>query len=189
MCRMPASSRRRRRPEGVVTRHSRRCASRAGTACICRPAYQAQAWSSRDGRTIRKTFATLADARAWRAEAQSALRRGVLRAPTRTTLAQAAEDWLTAAQAGIVRTRSGETYKPSALRSYEQALRLKVLPELGHLRLSALTRNAVQDLADRLLAQGLSPSSVRNAILPLRAIYRHENPVRGPMRRGPRARF
>jgi hypothetical protein len=155
-----------------VTRHSRRCASRVGTACNCRPAYQAQAWSSRDGRTIRKTFATLADARAWRAEAQSALRRGVMRAPTRTTLAQAADDWLAAARAGVVRTRSGETYKPSALRSYEQALRLKVIPELGHLRLSALTRNSVQDLADRLLAQGLSASSVRNALLPLRAIYR-----------------
>jgi integrase len=72
----------------------------------------------------------------------------------------------------MVRTRSGETYKPSALRSYEQALRLKVLPELGRLRLSAINRNAVQDLVDRLVAQELNPSSVRNAILPLRAIYR-----------------
>jgi integrase len=121
---------------------------------------------------MRKTFATLADARAWRAEVQSALRRGTLQAPTRSTLTEAADAWLAAARAGIVRTRSGETYKPSALRSYEQALRLKVLPEVGHLRLSGLTRNAVQDLADRLLAQGLSPSSVRNALLPLRAIYR-----------------
>jgi integrase len=46
------------------------------------------------------------------------------------------------------------------------------VPELGHLRLSTLTRAAVQDLVDRLVASGLSPSSVRNAILPLRAIYR-----------------
>ena len=53
-----------------------------------------------------------------------------------------------------------------------RTLRLKVLPELGHLRLSAVTRNSIQDLVDRLLAQGLSPSTVRNAILPLRAIYR-----------------
>src|SRR5215211_5774474 len=172
MCPMPATRTRRRRAEGVVVRHSRRCASRAGAACDCRLAYQAQVWSARDGRTIRKTFATLADARAWRAEAQSALRRGTLRAPTRTTLTEAAGEWLGAARAGIVRTRSGEIYKPSALRSYEQALRLKVLPELGHLRLSALGRNAVQDLVDRLVAEGLSPSSVRNAILPLRAIYR-----------------
>src|SRR5436190_7739633 len=172
MCRMPTSRSRPCRAEGVVVRHSRRCASLAGAGCDCRPAYQAQVWSPRDARTIRKTFATLGDARAWRAETKSALRRGGLRAPTRTTLRQAAEAWLAAASAGIVRTRSGETYKPSALRSYEQALALKVLPELGHLRLSAISRNTVQDLVDRLVAQGLSPSSVRNTILPLRAIYR-----------------
>lgn len=71
-----------------------------------------------------------------------------------------------------IRTRSGEPYKPSALRGYEQALRTKILPALGPLRLSAVTRNVVQDLVDRLVAEGLSPSTVRNAILPLRAIYR-----------------
>ena len=92
--------------------------------------------------------------------------------PDRTTVAEAASEWLTAAKLEIVRTRSGEPYKPSALRAYEQALRTKVLPELGHLRLSSVTRNSVQDLVDRLLAARLSPSTVRNAILPLRAIYR-----------------
>ena len=46
------------------------------------------------------------------------------------------------------------------------------LPELGHLGLSAVDRYRVQDLVDRLVARGLSPSSVRNAVLPLRAIYR-----------------
>ncbi len=64
-----------------------------------------------------------------------------MRAPTRTTLGEAADNWLLAAKAGVVRTRSGEPYKPSALRAYEQVLRARVLPELGHLRLSSLTRN------------------------------------------------
>jgi integrase len=121
---------------------------------------------------MRKTFATRADARAWRAETTTALNRGTLRAPTRTTLAEAAADWLEQAKAGVIRTRSGEPYKPSALRAYEQALRARLLPELGHMRLSSITRSTVQDLADRLVAQGLGASSVRNAILPLRAIYR-----------------
>jgi integrase len=40
------------------------------------------------------------------------------------------------------------------------------------LRLSAVTRNRVQDLVDRLVAAGHAPSTVRNAVLPLRAIYR-----------------
>jgi integrase len=163
---------RRSRPEGIVPRHARHCASREGPACDCRPAYQAQVWSPRDQKTLRKTFRTLADARAWRAESKSALRGGTMRAPTRTTLAKAAEDWLSAAKAGVVRTRSGEPYKPSALRAYEQVLRARVLPELAHLRLSSLTRNSIQDLVDRLMGEGLSPSTVRNTVLPLRAIYR-----------------
>jgi len=104
-----------------------------------------------------------------------------------------------AAEAGVVRTRSGDPYKPSALRAYEQALRQKLLPSLGHLKLSALTRNSAQDLVDRLVAQGHSASTVRNAVLPLRAIYRraiarseaHLNPTEGlslPAVRGRRDR-
>ena len=93
-------------------------------------------------------------------------------APSRVTVAEAAAVWLAAAEAGVVRTRSGEPYKPSALRGYEQSLRTKLLPELGRLRLSAVTRACVQDLVDGMLARGFGPSTVRNAVLPLRAIYR-----------------
>jgi integrase len=166
------ATRRQSRPEGIVVRHSSYCPNKSGGACDCRPGYQAQVFSQRDRKTIRKTFRTLSDARAWRAEAHSALRLGTLRAPTRTTVAEAAAEWLSAAKAGVVRNRSGQPYKPSALRSYEQSLNTKIVPELGHLRLSSLTRAAVQDLVDRLVASGLKPSTVRNAILPLRAIYR-----------------
>jgi len=176
-----------RRPEGVSLRHTSCCRSRADEACDCRPTYQAQVYSPSERRTLRKTFRSLADARAWRAKAQTALNRGTLRAPSRTTLVQAAEEWLAAAEAGVVRTRSGDPYKPSALRAYEQALRAKLLPPLGHLKLSAVTRNAVQGLVDRLVAEGASASTVRNAVLPLRAIYRralsrsevHLNPTEG----------
>jgi integrase len=161
-----------RAPEGVVRRHRRHCATARGDTCDCAPGYQAQVWSAAERRTIRKTFSTLGEARAWRAEAKSALRHGTMQAPTRTTLAEAAAEWLAAAQAGIVGTRSGERYKPSSLRAYEQALRTRLLPGLGHLRLSAVTRSAIQDLVDRLMAEGLAPSTVRNAVLPLRAIYR-----------------
>jgi integrase len=55
------------------------------------------------------------------------------------------------------------------------------------MRLSSITRVDVQDLADALVAEGLSASTVRNALLPLRAIYRRAlarqelfvNPTRG----------
>jgi integrase len=190
----------RNRPEGIVIRHSTRCASGGDDSCDCRPGYQAQVFSARDQRTIRKTFKSLTDARTWRAETHSALRAGTLRAPTRTTLNEAAADWLAGAQAEVIRTRSGTPYKPSALRAYEQALRTKIQPELGHLRLSAITRSAIQDLIDKLVAKGRSPSTVRNAILPLRAIYRRAltradvlvNPTLGlalPAQRGGRDRI
>ncbi len=133
-----ANTGRRSRPEGIIARHRRHCASTAGASCDCRPSYQAQAYSPRDRKTIRRTFASLAEARAWRTETKAALRAGTLRAPTRTTISEAAETWLVAAQAGVVRTRSGEPYKPSALRAYEQVLRATVVPKLGHLRLSAV---------------------------------------------------
>ena len=167
-----ASPRSARRPEGISLRHARHCRSQAGASCTCRPSYQAQIFSPADRKTIRKTFRALSDARAWRAQAKAELDRGRLRAPTRTTLREAAEEWMGAAQAGVVRTRSGDRYKPSALRAYEQALRTKLLPQLGHLRLSAITSSTVQDLVDRLVAQGHSASTVRNAVLPLRAMYR-----------------
>jgi integrase len=128
-------------------------------------------WSARERKTIRKTFRSLAEARAWRQESQTALRKGLLRSPSQTTLLEAAKEWLAAAAAGVVRTRGGEAYKPSAVRAYGQALHYRVLPLLGSERLTAISHTVLQEFADRLSAQGLSPSSVRNTILPLRAIF------------------
>jgi len=102
---------------------------------------------------------------------QVAVRQGRAGAPSTVTLADAAREWLALAEGGVVRTRSGDRYKPSALRSYEGALRA-VTAELGHLRLSAITRNHLQDIVDRLVAEGRAASTVRNALLPLRALYR-----------------
>ena len=84
------------RPEGITLRHGRGCPAREGGACACRPAYQAQVFSARDRRTIRKTFHSLSEARAWRADTKAALQKGTLRAPTRTTLTEAADDSLCA---------------------------------------------------------------------------------------------
>ena len=114
----------------------------------------------------------LGAARGWRADAQVGLRKGTLRAPTPITLRQAADAWLAGARDGSIRTRSGDAYKPSAVRSYEGSLRKRVLPELGAARLSEVGRVDLQDFADRMLAEGLDPSTIKNTIMPLRAIYR-----------------
>ena len=170
--RISSEKRRRLRYEGIVLRHARGCRSRQHGRCSCSPSFQAQVWSAAERKTIRKTFRELGEARAWRHQSQTALRNGLLRSTSQTTLNQAAVEWLTAAEAGIVRTRSGEAYKPSAVRAYRQALNHRTLPQLGNKRLSAISHTMLQDFADQLSAKGLSASSVRNTVLPLRAIFR-----------------
>jgi hypothetical protein len=39
-----------------------------------------------------------------------------------TTLEHAPEEWLVASEAGIIRTRTDEAYRPSAIRAFRQAL-------------------------------------------------------------------
>ena len=58
---------------GIRLRHGRLCPSQSGIACRCRPTYQANVWSAREGKRLVKTFASLAAAKAWRSEAQVAL--------------------------------------------------------------------------------------------------------------------
>ncbi len=162
----------RRHHPGIRTRHSRRCPVDRGASCDCRPSYEAWVYSKRDERKIRKGFPSLAAAKAWRADAVSALNKGKLRAPAPTTVRQAAAAWVAGAREGSIRNRKGERYKPSALRSYERALDKRVLPALGDVRLSEVRRTDVQDFADRLYAAGLDPSTITNTLDPLRAIYR-----------------
>ncbi|MDQ3889698.1 MAG: site-specific integrase [Actinomycetota bacterium] len=157
---------------GIRVRHAKVCPFRSGAACRCRPTYQASVWSAREGKRLFKTFATLAEAKAWRSEAQVALRRGTMRARSSGTLREAAEAWLEGAKSGAVRNRSGHAYKPSAIRGYEAALVMRVLPELGGRRLSEIRRVDLQDFADRLCGDGLDASTVRNTLMPLRAIFR-----------------
>jgi integrase len=80
--------------------------------------------------------------------------------------------WLAGARDGSVRNRSGDRYKPSAIRGYEAALERRILPELGGAKLADISRADVQDLADRMLAEGADPSTIRNALMPLRVIFR-----------------
>ncbi len=46
------------------------------------------------------------------------------------------------------------------------------MPKLGAARLADVQQIDVQDLADKWLAEGLDPSTVRNHLMPLRAIFR-----------------
>jgi integrase len=154
---------------GVRQRHGRAC-NRPKDCKKC--PWEAFVYSKRDSRKIRKSFPSKAAAEAWRDDSRSAVRQQRMRAPTSETLDQAADAWLEGARTGLIRTRSGDPYKPSAIRSYDAALRLRVRPEFGSRKLSDITLTDLQDFADRLHAKGLNASTIGVTLLPLRAIYR-----------------
>jgi hypothetical protein len=145
---------------GIIVRHSRRCGA-PEAKCSCKPSYRAEIYDKRSGKKIRKTFHDFSEAKGWRHDAASDLRKGRMQGPTRTTLRGAADAWIEGAEKGTIRTRSGHVYKPSVTRSYRQGLRDHVLPELGAVKLHEIQRRDLQDLADRLLAKGLDASTVR----------------------------
>jgi integrase len=157
---------------GIQVRHSKLCPTQSGSPCRCKPTYQANVWSARERKRIFKTFPTLAAAKAWRADTQVELRRGTMRAGSSPTLRAAAEFWLEGVHSGAIRNRSGHRYKPSAIRGYEAALMSRVLPALGAERLADIRQVDLQDFADGLCAEGLDASTVRNTLMPLRAIFR-----------------
>lgn len=170
--------------KGITIRHQRKCAH---DPCTCKPRFQAEAYDKKTGRRLRRTFKTISGARQWRSDAIAAIRRGELTTDLGPTLQEAVDEWLAGARLGHVTNRSGDPYKPAAIRVYERALRLHVLPTLGPLRLREIRHPDMQKLADGLVADGLAPATVVGAITPMRAVYRRAvtrgiataNPTRG----------
>ena len=157
---------------GIRKLHSKGCRSREGGRCNCGAGWEASAFSKRDGKKIRKTFATEGEARSWRVDARAVANRGALRSPSKTTIRGAWDSWHEGAKAGTIRNRSGDRYKPSAIRGYEQAMRLRVLPAFGSAKLADLDRIELQRFVSKMLADGLAPPTIDVTLLPLRAIYR-----------------
>jgi integrase len=159
---------------GIRRRHSAGCPvlDDSDSSCKCSAGYEAAVFDPKAGRKLRRSFPNLAAARSWRADAEQGVRRGTIRASEPVTVNDAADQLVAGMEAGSVRTRSGDVYKPSAIRGYRAGLDSYVRQDLGAMRLQDVRRRHVQALADRLVAEGLSPSSVRNALMPLRVIFR-----------------
>jgi integrase len=193
----------RRLPEGFELRHSRGCpAGLPGDQkgdCRCTPTYVAVVFDRRTSKRKKRSFALLCEAKSWRHDALVQLGKGTLAVGTRVTVSEAAEIFIEGVEAGTIRTRGGQPYKPSVVRGYRVALRSFVVPELGSLRLSEVRRRDVQTFVDRLVGEGRSGSAIANVLMPLRAIVRRAlerdelsvNPlanVRMPRPAGPRDR-
>ncbi len=186
--------------EGIEVRHARSCASRTGRRCNCEPGYRVSVYDPISRRKASKTFRTLAEARHWRATAQTQAARGVRLSATAQTLHDAAEAFVDGITSGAIRTRAGERYRASVVREYERSLRLHVLPMLAGAKLAKIQRRDVQRLVDDMLRAGADPSTIRNALKPLQVIYRRAiedgdlavNPCEGlrvPATRGRRERI
>lgn len=159
---------------GIETRHARACRSSSGGRCNCTPSYRAAVWSPQERRLHRHASTSRAEVESWRRDAVIALRRGRTIGVVGGTLRTVAEEFLKDARAGIVVTRSGDPYKPSAIRSYESSLRLRVYPSLGDEPIKDIRRADLQELVDTLKAEGKSASTILMTIVPLKAIWRRE---------------
>jgi integrase len=165
-----------RNAQGVEVRHAKSCASHGGRRCSCEPTHRAVVVVGRRGQERRrksKTFPTLAAALAWRRDALLAVEHGRLRATEPITLREAADRYTKGAADGTIRNRSGDLYKPSAIRGIEQAFRQRLVPDFGARRLADVRRADLQQLIHRMQTQGTSTSTIRNTINAARALYRH----------------
>jgi integrase len=134
--------------------------------------WQALIYDARTKRRKRKHFRTLAEARAWRQESQSAIRRGEVRLSTAPTLRDACEAMIEGMRSGAIPARGGHAYRAAVVRKYEATLRTYVLDDLGSRRVNEITHVDLLDHADRLRARGLAPNTVRRAFDPLRVVMR-----------------
>jgi integrase len=138
-----------------------RCRSLSDQPCDCAPRWEAWVYCRADRAKVRKSFAEYWEAKAWRQKQLELASDGLLRTPSRRTLAEIASLWITLAQEGRIRNRSAHRYKPSALRTIEIDLRLYLVHHLGSRRIASITRADLQRLVDGRLNEGLSPSKTR----------------------------
>jgi integrase len=89
------------------------------------------------------------------------------------TLRAAAALWLVDAKAGVALARGSKPYRAGTLRDYERCLDAEILDDLGASRLTDITTRDMDELVARLSRRGLAASTVRNVVMPLRAVFRH----------------
>ena len=157
---------------GITARHARSCPVHRTDLRCCTVTYQAQVYDAKAERRLSKTFSTRSAAKRWRQDAIVAMRSGALSVDRGPMFGDAAEAWLDGLRAGHISNRSGDLYKPAAIRDYERNLRVRAKPVLGHLRLSEVTTRDVQGLVDGLVKKNLAPATIDAAVTPLKAMYR-----------------
>jgi len=113
-----------------------------------------------------------------------AVRSGDLSAERGPRFKDAVDAWLDGLSDGYITNRSGDRYKPAAIRGYRSSLHLRAVPAFEHLRLAEVTTQDVQALVDDMQKAGLASATIDSAITPLKALYRRAT-GRGEVRTNP----
>jgi integrase len=176
-------------PEGIRERHSRKCASREGRKCNCEPSYEASVYDARSSRDqgrivkIRRTFTgkgALAAAKVWRKDAAHQAGRGEIHYERKQSLEDAVAEWLGKCERGEVRSRRRVPYSASTLRDYRSDLSRFILSRIGHKAVTDVTTRDVQEIIESMNGQGFAGQTVRNAVVALQAFYRWKKPAVDP---------
>lgn len=161
-------------PTGVQRKHSRACPAHADKTARCRGkgcSYQVQAGPR--GARQTKTVPTLDEAVAWKRDVDGARAAGKLTGSRAPTLREASALFLRDARAGVALARGQRAYRTGTLDAYARYLEVDVLPSLGTRRLDQIRREDLNAFAQSVSRRGLGASSVRNMLMPVRAVFRH----------------
>lgn len=126
------------------------------------------------GRQRKRAARTLAEARDLKAALTADVRRGEYRSLSKVTFGEYVAEWI-----GSYQGRTSRGIRPETLADYRHDLGLDqdgnatgsgALVFFGRMQLSAIEPRDVKRYAAELAARGLSPSSVRNLLAPVRAL-------------------
>jgi integrase len=171
-------------------KRTRRVGIEERTDAAGREQFRGHVYDRRAQRKLRGDWTySLAAAKSWRHDALAKLDAGTLSADRGELISVAAEAFIDEMKDGTARTRSGDAYKPSAIRNYDEGFRLRIVPAIGASRLADVRTADLQRLVSRWQADGVNPSTIRNTMNALRALYRlarahgrcHHNPTQGVM--------
>ena len=157
---------------GVFSRHVDSCPVRDGGECTCGPlGYRASVreWDS-NRRTVSPTFETVHEALAWQRDqmAHQDASRGL--AVERGELGALIDEFLQAAEDGMVRNGDGGPYSRDGVRALRGALSY-VDSELGTMDVQDVRRRHVQALLDQLRGAGLAAARIRAVAHALDSVY------------------
>lgn len=159
---------------GIEAYHAADCPARNGGKCKrVECSYRAKVYNRFTGKhDPSPRLPTLEQAKEWQRSRKADIRAQRTAGPIpTTTLAEAWPLWLAKARAGGVLARGDKPYKPRPLDDYDQLMTKHVLPDYGGNQLAKITTEGLRRLVSNLMSE-MSPSSVRNIINPIRALYR-----------------